>query len=694
MRKFLFNKSKVLYKYLLSFIFVLIIPLFLFIYVINNSVLPAMRGQIISVNQKNLEMIQLQIEQKLDEMEKIALSIMENSRLSPYMIQQNFFKKYEGINELRRYKFANDFIYDILFYVRGDVSIYSAYQSWDLKSMIGIIYPFEKWKYEEVYNDINSLERPVIRPAEKISSEFIRDLEVVSYIYPIKPYEPYATIVFLINNEKLKELLSSNLGNFNENIYILDGNNQLITSSKREDDVSNEQFQYILENIFKQPGSKHTFMLPGEEYLVSSIKSSKNNWLFISVVRNKKIMEEVNKLKLKVSYTVLIVFIIGLFLITIAAYINYLPLYKLQKKVTRYFTIKDEGKDEIKNMDIAFNQMLETNKVLKQNTELYKQILREYLLKELIEGKVLEADDMIKVGNEVDLHNLMHGSYQVVIFKFLNTDIKRNYTKCCKYIHSMIENCVDKQDIKIYSINSLEQNQLIEVLNINTSKTEQLDNRICSLMKGIVASVLTKLNVCVIAGIGNVYDEIFSLGKSYAEASQSLQFHLFEEDDYVFVYKKLDIKKLYENIEYINPYNDLRKLSAQIDLGNIENTEEILSRLLKMILKENIPEFWHKLNDPAETSLWKLRPRTIPYERVAYPMVYFTPERQKQITALNADIGAYVDQMIARFITGDVSIEKDWDEFINTLNNMRVDELLKIYQDTYDELMVKQKTYW
>ena len=114
-----FNKSRLLYKYLISFSIVLLIPLIFFIYMINNRILPTLRNQVINANRENLKKAREQIERKFGEMEKIALSISDNPRLLPYMIRQNFYKAYEGILELKSYKNANDLIYDVLYYIRG-----------------------------------------------------------------------------------------------------------------------------------------------------------------------------------------------------------------------------------------------------------------------------------------------------------------------------------------------------------------------------------------------------------------------------------------------------------------------------------------------------------------------------------------------------------------------------------------------
>lgn len=74
----------------------------------------------------------------------------------------------------------------------------------------------------------------------------------------------------------------------------------------------------------------------------------------------------------------------------------------------------------------------------------------------------------------------------------------------------------------------------------------------------------------------------------------------------------------------------------------------------------------------------------IPYARSPYPLVYFTDEEQKRISAIKPDLDNYFEQMEAKFITGAESIDENWDEYVKTLEGLGIDELVEIHQDAYD----------
>ncbi|MBS4217480.1 extracellular solute-binding protein [Bacillus sp. FJAT-49711] len=72
-----------------------------------------------------------------------------------------------------------------------------------------------------------------------------------------------------------------------------------------------------------------------------------------------------------------------------------------------------------------------------------------------------------------------------------------------------------------------------------------------------------------------------------------------------------------------------------------------------------------------------------PVAETAYPLVYFSDEEQEKINTIEVDLKSYVEQMEAKFITG-VEPLSNWDKYADTINKMKIDELVKIYQDAYD----------
>lgn len=76
-----------------------------------------------------------------------------------------------------------------------------------------------------------------------------------------------------------------------------------------------------------------------------------------------------------------------------------------------------------------------------------------------------------------------------------------------------------------------------------------------------------------------------------------------------------------------------------------------------------------------------------PYMKVGWPdSVKFTDEEWNSISLLVADIQSYLDQMVAKFITGEESLD-NFDAFVQGLNDRGLAQYLEIYQTAYDRYL-------
>lgn len=76
------------------------------------------------------------------------------------------------------------------------------------------------------------------------------------------------------------------------------------------------------------------------------------------------------------------------------------------------------------------------------------------------------------------------------------------------------------------------------------------------------------------------------------------------------------------------------------------------------------------------------KPYNVPAEEV-FPSVYFSMDEVQQISALETDIKAYVEQCYANWIVNG-GIEEEWEEYLKKLEQMHVQDYISIYQTAYD----------
>jgi len=92
-------------------------------------------------------------------------------------------------------------------------------------------------------------------------------------------------------------------------------------------------------------------------------------------------------------------------------------------------------------------------------------------------------------------------------------------------------------------------------------------------------------------------------------------------------------------------------------------------------------------NDPYELEYW-LYTAAKAYEpyvpKYVTPPLFFTLEEALEYTELYDLITTYVEEMIARFVTGDADLNSEWDAYVEELNNMGVDRYIEIIQTAFE----------
>ncbi len=74
-----------------------------------------------------------------------------------------------------------------------------------------------------------------------------------------------------------------------------------------------------------------------------------------------------------------------------------------------------------------------------------------------------------------------------------------------------------------------------------------------------------------------------------------------------------------------------------------------------------------------------------PYIQLDTAITYlYTIEEQNRLNALTADIITYINEMKVAFVTGRSSIDDGWDEYVETLEGMGLQEYVDIHQASYD----------
>ncbi|GAC1544342.1 MAG: extracellular solute-binding protein [Herpetosiphon sp.] len=88
-----------------------------------------------------------------------------------------------------------------------------------------------------------------------------------------------------------------------------------------------------------------------------------------------------------------------------------------------------------------------------------------------------------------------------------------------------------------------------------------------------------------------------------------------------------------------------------------------------------------------ETFLFRETAKLEPYKQdpnVSVPPLYFSQEQAQESGQLDTALTKYVNEMLARFVTGDADIETGWANYLQTLDQTGLPRYLQIQQSAYD----------
>lgn len=66
-----------------------------------------------------------------------------------------------------------------------------------------------------------------------------------------------------------------------------------------------------------------------------------------------------------------------------------------------------------------------------------------------------------------------------------------------------------------------------------------------------------------------------------------------------------------------------------------------------------------------------------------------TADESTEAAGILSDLNTYLEENLTKFLIGDKDIEKDWDEFQDTVESMGLNDVVAIYQDAYDRYLTR-----
>ena len=203
------RQSTLFLRYLYSYVLVLFLPILIIGMLFFSYFFNIFEDEVIKNHNNELSNIHSAIDTSINELSSLAFQISSNPRLTSYRMLNNPLDTKDGINDLKNYIIANNFIDDVYLYIPGNEMVYSSTRTYTMKQFFENQFIYKSWSIESFKeffeaNKGSKLEY-TIRPSETV----YHIGEAGQYVTILFPFVD-KMVYFVINEKNIFDSVSEN----------------------------------------------------------------------------------------------------------------------------------------------------------------------------------------------------------------------------------------------------------------------------------------------------------------------------------------------------------------------------------------------------------------------------------------------------------------------------------------------------
>lgn len=561
----LWNKP-IFYKYLSSYILILMIPMVLLGVVGYKQISKNLYEKIAVSHADTLDRMQENIESKLVEMNRISAQIGVDPELTPYAFSQGFYQAYLAKNILD-YKAANHFIHQMLLYIRNKDMLYSAQSTYSLTTFNQEVYPFTHWNGKQFAADMNTSTKPIVRPVESVIGAVDETDRYLNYIVPIpfNSFNPTGTVLFLIKENTLhamlndKEMQRSKLGN----TIIFDQAGNRITALK---DASYLESPTFLGDLLKDGDNQLavTMKIDNEQYIVSYVKSELTGWTYMMMIPRDEALSPVIEMKSRWFNSLILILFVGSVLIYVVMVLNYNPIRKLVQLAEYTWGKQSRQQNELETVRKVIHQMGESHSQLDRKWLESKDAVKEHVLYRLLSGQYEDRQAFNEEGEAIDV-TLMKTYIGVVMVQFstVGPELKRQ-------LMNEFMGCLPS-DYEGYGKDQVEPGKFVMLLG-----SEEISLSIDDWIQTMRHHIQQEHGIQMTVGIGKMYKTVGEVGISYIEAATALDYKFIRGNNTTIYFQDVAGDMMAGRWNFREEMAQLERLIKQ---GNTDKITEVINNI-------------------------------------------------------------------------------------------------------------------
>ncbi|WP_257348921.1 helix-turn-helix domain-containing protein [Pseudalkalibacillus decolorationis] len=572
-------KSRLLYKYTLSYLLVFLIPFIIMSAIIYHNSVYSLRQEIEQSNINKLKQVKDMTDGRMKELKTLAARIAYDSRLTPYMMSHGYYGG-EAINELKKFKANSSIIEELFVYYYGEDIIYSSSGSYSLDTLTKKVYDFEFWEKENLINDLHT-EKPIIRPVENVTVNNVEKNRVIAFLYPIAPNSSntYGTVMYFIEESVITGLIQNILGEFQGNTYIFDENNQVLASNKYNMDIQTTDVSRL---IMGKTGVDN-IEIDGQDYSLVTIKSEISGWTFVTLMDTEQFFERVAQVQTFILLILISVVFAGSGAAILLAKKQYSPIKNISEllKVNEEKNTSFDERNELESIRNSITKVFKDRKSMSQKMDIQEPFVRDQYLMRLLKGD----------QNNDGIDHLLHSSkiimrdahYFVVIVSFEKNDLGEERIKDREKIANMLSQ-VSFQGATASGVDLIYSEAIAVVVCMDPvtgiAKTQRR-----MLVSQIKQLIRESSSITPTIGVGSMYNDKSRVNRSFIEALASIEYKFVNGQGSIIYFEDISSQQE-QSLGY--PKEEQIKFIQSLKQGDQVVALETLNKMFVRLAKEEL----------------------------------------------------------------------------------------------------------
>lgn len=573
------------WHFLIPYIVILSIPIFL-AYVIYFFSSQIVGNEVYRSTYSLMEQARQAIDSRLEEVEDLTIQVSTNSRIRYFMhlyrpltVDDRYMAAVIS-SDLKNYRISNRFISDFYIYFKNNNFIINNQSRYDPEFFHNNIYEFKNFSYEQWYTEfLNKYHhKEYLNSTPVLDNNYSHDKIIFLNSLPYDDKSSWlGTLIVLINEENISSLLKNISEDGNSFSYIINSENQVITSSGKAithslkyDDL-NQNNKYMTETI------------DNREMVISYTTSHINSWKYVSIVPLDVYMSTVNNLRTLIIKISIILLFIGISIACILAYKDYIHMIAILD------TLDQEESDYYSIIDSVSNYSslkLIVEQAVKESKSFRTQIptLKAGFLSKLVKGDIRSIEESKNYMELLDIHfNYPTFGIMILYLEEAQNLIDSNPKLALQSIQDIIADIVCNiyfPNLSMFAI-TLEENKVIVLCNFAIHKEEENFNKITGIATQLIKQIDSEYLISIAIAISNMCSGIENIYICYQQAIFALNYRLIKGRNSIIKYSDILVENNGQDYYY--------SLEVETYLNNLIKSGEFsaVSEVLDEVYREN-----------------------------------------------------------------------------------------------------------